>query len=600
MKLSSLNSRCFIAVIFLGFLFFFLVYNSSTKKSITSDEVVHIPGGYMIWKTGDYRVNLEHPPLVKLFATLPLLPLDFHTPGYDTDWKHGNEWNFGGYFMFYYNYADMISALTRFMILLLSFILGLGVYFQGSRLLAPGKRVSPYAGLLSAALYFTEPSIMAHSALVTYDLAFAFASFFAGLLYWSLHIHGFTLKKLVFFIIVMSLATLVKIVGVFLWMLIFLHLFCSAILSKRKWRLDIPFIKKRFIRLKKHKFVAGVILLLICGLVSWIFLWGVYGFRYEISPGLETPPGDQAEKFLSVEEVESRPVRSILVFLRDKSIIPQGYVSVLGHAYMEKERVAFMLGKASLEGGFYSYFLVTTLLKTPLPHLAILLLTIIALIVCIMQRLLKRENKIRSRFVLYRSFIPLYLGAGFFVIMSLSRVNLGHRIILMVIPFMCLLSGNLFELYIPRMRRGAIPVRVAVIILLLSVPISKYPHYISYMNSFVPDQKKAFKYLADSNVDWGQDARFLGEALKEKRIHKVNLAFFGTADPYYYGVNEWIDIGSYMILIPRCRKGPPDPTLYTAVSFNMLGYVSDTYPAVLQTGEPELIGGSILLFPPVL
>ena len=42
-------------------------------ESLTFDEGDHIFAGYMMWHTGDYGLNPEHPPLVKLVATVPLL-----------------------------------------------------------------------------------------------------------------------------------------------------------------------------------------------------------------------------------------------------------------------------------------------------------------------------------------------------------------------------------------------------------------------------------------------------------------------------------------------------------------------------------------------
>src|SRR3954465_15488016 len=42
-------------------------------ESPTFDEGDHIFAGYMMWHSGDYGLNPEHPPLVKLVATMPLL-----------------------------------------------------------------------------------------------------------------------------------------------------------------------------------------------------------------------------------------------------------------------------------------------------------------------------------------------------------------------------------------------------------------------------------------------------------------------------------------------------------------------------------------------
>ena len=43
------------------------------RESLTFDEDDHMFAGYMMWKAGDYGLNPEHPPLVKLLATLPIL-----------------------------------------------------------------------------------------------------------------------------------------------------------------------------------------------------------------------------------------------------------------------------------------------------------------------------------------------------------------------------------------------------------------------------------------------------------------------------------------------------------------------------------------------
>ncbi|HTD56540.1 MAG TPA: hypothetical protein VK670_14215, partial [Silvibacterium sp.] len=43
------------------------------RESLTWDEGAHMYAGYRMWKNGDYGLNPEHPPLVKLLATLPVL-----------------------------------------------------------------------------------------------------------------------------------------------------------------------------------------------------------------------------------------------------------------------------------------------------------------------------------------------------------------------------------------------------------------------------------------------------------------------------------------------------------------------------------------------
>ena len=49
-------------------------------QSLTWDEGDHIFAGYESWKTHDYGLNPEHPPMVKMLATIPLLGLDLQVP----------------------------------------------------------------------------------------------------------------------------------------------------------------------------------------------------------------------------------------------------------------------------------------------------------------------------------------------------------------------------------------------------------------------------------------------------------------------------------------------------------------------------------------
>src|SRR5687767_9402588 len=61
-------------------IFGFLTITSFNRQSPTIDEPVHLLGGYSYLKWGDFRVNPEHPPLVKIWAALPLLWLGITDP----------------------------------------------------------------------------------------------------------------------------------------------------------------------------------------------------------------------------------------------------------------------------------------------------------------------------------------------------------------------------------------------------------------------------------------------------------------------------------------------------------------------------------------
>jgi len=64
-----------------------------------------------------------------------------------------------------------------------------------------------------------------------------------------------------------------------------------------------------------------------------------------------------------------------------------------------------------------------------------------------------------------------------------------------------------------------------------------YPHYLAYFNEFVGGPKNGYKCMLDSNLDWGQDLPALKRYMQEQRIDKIKLAYSGTADPKYYGID---------------------------------------------------------------
>ena len=68
------------------------------RESLTFDEDDHMYAGYMMWHAQDYGLNPEHPPLVKLLATIPLLGHNLWIPPtHDRDFKveaylNGRDW----------------------------------------------------------------------------------------------------------------------------------------------------------------------------------------------------------------------------------------------------------------------------------------------------------------------------------------------------------------------------------------------------------------------------------------------------------------------------------------------------------------------------
>ena len=49
---------------------------TARAQSATWDEPGHITAGYAILTSGDYRLGIEHPPLLRMWMALPLMSMD--------------------------------------------------------------------------------------------------------------------------------------------------------------------------------------------------------------------------------------------------------------------------------------------------------------------------------------------------------------------------------------------------------------------------------------------------------------------------------------------------------------------------------------------
>ena len=135
------------------------------RESLTFDEGNHMFAGYMMWHTGDYGLNPEHPPLVKLLATIPVLGRDLWVPPlkgrlFKTEaYMDGRDWlarNDGG--------SQHMVFQMRLAAGLLALGLSLIVFFAGREWF--GEK----AALIALCLAVFDPNLVGHSALVTTDI----------------------------------------------------------------------------------------------------------------------------------------------------------------------------------------------------------------------------------------------------------------------------------------------------------------------------------------------------------------------------------------------------------------------------------------------
>ena len=151
-----------------------LQISSVREESQTWDEAMHLAAGYSYWKTGDFRINPEHPPLSKLMSALPLLWMDLRLPVDHPSWQKADQREFGLQFL-YYNRApaDVILFRARLITVLATAALGAAIAWWTRRRFGAGT------ALVALAFYALDPNFTAHGRYVTSDVWVSLFSFLA-------------------------------------------------------------------------------------------------------------------------------------------------------------------------------------------------------------------------------------------------------------------------------------------------------------------------------------------------------------------------------------------------------------------------------------
>ena len=478
---------------------------SVRRESQTWDEACHIFAGYSYWTRGDFGMNPEHPPLVKLLATLPLLHLSLNVPPHPKLFSKEEDFTTAERFV-YSNNADQILFRARMAAAVFTLLLAI-LLFAAAR-----EIFGPVAALVALALFVFEPTVLAHGAFVTTDMGLTcllFATVYAFYRYAKKPSRG----RLLLIGLAGGLALAAKHSGI----LIFPILLALALLEL--WTKRKP-LNATTPESTPHKTVRMARVLIITGIVSVAILWAFYGFRYDPRPGV-----DSTARVLSYASVLNHPLQQRLIgfFLR-WHLLPQPYLYGLADVGVTAGFSHTYLFGTVYPHGQWFYFPAAFLVKS---SLALLLFLLIVPIVMAL-----RGAPYRRR--LWFLAIPpaIYFG----VAMS-SGMNIGVRHILPVYPFAMIFCGWTASELIKVRRRWAYVVMLVLAFDVFS-SVRAFPVYLAYANELWGGPANTYKYLTDSNVDWGQQLKSIKQYLDRRHVTNCWFAYFAgvVSDPQYYGI----------------------------------------------------------------
>lgn len=534
--------------------FGFMAVTSILQKFPTVDEPTHLFAGYSYLKWGDFRVNPEHPPLAKVLAALPLLGFDIADPrlssaSWDQILQYGPGHGLGGVYtnnlaarmLFMDNDADALFFYAKLPMIALGIFLGIFVYLWSRELFGTG------AGMISLFLYSFDPNILAHAPLIHTDMPFAAFFFISTYFFWRALVR-LTWPNLIFTSFFFGLAAITK-YAYFAILLAWGMLALQRVFSPEPPECAVGVPRVVSSRWGKTALITGVFVCVL--LAGYLFVWGAYGFRFHAVPG-----GSQPLPMARV--MPQNPVLQGLVsFVVHTQLFPEAWIYGQLHVFKGLYRTAYLFGELS-DYGFWLYFPVAFLVKTPLP---VLLLLVAAVILGI-----ARRNGRKTGWFL---FVPV---AAYLCFAIVSRMNIGLRHILPIYPFLFVFAGGgAARLWKEKRVVGKAAV-AGIALWQVWSSIGIYPHYLAYFNELVGGAKNGHRVLVDSNLDWGQDLKGLKRWMDENRVKQIQLLYFGfknVAYPHYYKINALAVPGSSMggALPPGENQKIPN---YLAVSVHRL------------------------------
>ena len=494
------------------------------EESSTADETVFLGAGYSYWLGHRYYLNCEHPPLMQLWSALPLLCQNIETPPHTAfyfDCQHpltetrtwdGRTVSFDSIFRdgidsYYYPFAESrrfgdwlvyggkndatrVLFSGRLMQILITLTVGL-VVFGWARSLAGNV-----GGLLALITWGFNPVALAFGHLVGTDPGITLFLVLTVWM-WSRFLENPNGRHAVFAGLALAAALLTKFSAIVLLPTIIL-LWAIAWWQHRKDTQHQSWLKKSMV---------GMV---VCVVVAWALVWLVY------FPMWAPPPA------IDVARAELLGVPHWWRFCH-WALIPREYFKGLGivFAHSKAGHPAYLLGSWSVLGWWY-YFPAALFFKTPL---ALLLLIGLAFILA--------GKQVRGSTL--AKLAPAVAVVVYLAIAMTSHINIGIRHVLPVYALFAVMIGVWCGSAGARIRLVACGFAGALVI----VALLAQPYYLEYFNEYCGGAADGYKYLVDSNLDWGQDALRLKQFVDRHRIDHVYLdATYSAITGKYYKMNQ--------------------------------------------------------------
>jgi 4-amino-4-deoxy-L-arabinose transferase-like glycosyltransferase len=574
-----------------------LSLTSAANESPIMDELPHVSSGYSYVKYQDYRLNPEHPPLIKMLSGLPLLLTQPEFPLESSAWttEINSQWIIGDHFFYKVgNNPDEIIQLARLPMIIVLMVLGVYIFIWTK------KEYGPRAALIALTLFAFSPNFIAHGRYVTTDIA-ATLGIVMGLFHFSAFLKKPTMKNAIISGAALGVAMLLKF-SVFILYPFIAGALIILVVCNKKSLFHFIFTSQKF---WKRVGNAALALVTITG-ISLFVVWALY-----IVASIGTPQAVGEKTIIEVMKTQIMgeglvtqivmAAQGMLLWMNEIPIFRPLAHFFLG-IFMVIFRVSggnnsFLIGEVTRQSWWY-FYPIAFLIKTPIPTL-FLFGSSIGLAAFKLPHFLKKRSL--HDFIMRHSGMIL-LGAFavfFFLISVFGNLNIGIRHIFPVYPavymFIGVMMAHALTHATQKNKARLQKILIVVFIYLVIEAVRIYPYYLAYFNNFIGSPNNAYKYLIDSNLDWGQDLKRLDVYMEKHNIEKIHINYFGGGSvehqlgekAEYFNPNEASELPRGWIAL----SATPYQTEFNGIKTN---------PEILQElrkREPDAqIGHSILLY----
>ncbi|WKZ31270.1 MAG: glycosyltransferase family 39 protein [Candidatus Dojkabacteria bacterium] len=571
--------------VFLALLYFIIASTAIHGKSMTQDEKYHITRGIILLETGDLRLNIHHPYIANVLNALPLyLFEDVELPSENSlAWQEGNKDLFtdelmqanGGELEFASQYIFQARLVSIFITSIFIFF-----FYTFIR-----RCWGITEAVISTILLAFSPTFLAHGALATTDIFSAITIFMATAALWRYMVTDLDEKvsrrwALALFILASFLALMSKYSAVPLALLWLLILWLDGIkryaasfgtyakTNNTRWRTFIHSVAQ-----------SSFIVLLVA--VSWVGLMFM-AYRLEFGTMQQTVLYQDNSSFDTNYQVDKDSLifADQLQYIFEEVQLPfphyfRGFMeNVILHNVNQHE--TFFIGQ--YKDIPPTYHLGAFLLKEPVITVAFSIFSITILgyygVLSALNHInARKESVVRHRIPVAFPILFALVPAFIFITISFSSIKLGIRHIAPVLPFIYMASGVVVAYYFRRQIVARVLVIVALALIALDI-LFAYPEYVNYFSTAIGGDRNGYKYLHDSNLDWGQNEFMVEEYIDEHPAYDAQYRP-GTIERGRYYVISVSELFGDPLYVPRYALELHE--MYDSGELKLVDWISNTH-----------------------